>query len=149
MRTKIISTALLVLTVITMLVLLACRVRIGAAAEAVALLQSNCMTCDRCLNIITATLERERGVAVVAVDVAGGIITVGYDPKIIGADTLALKVTTAGFDSKVREVLTPEQFKQVTGKEIGMIAWSAKNCGGCGSRAVGVTTTVKRSPQCR
>jgi mercuric ion binding protein len=139
MRTKTISTALLIATVVTLLVVLAFRVRVGATADAIAVLQTTGMTCDRCSSTITSALERERGVAVTTVDVAQGWVIVGYDPKTIKPNTLAAKVTEAGFSSKVYVVLTPEQFKQVTGKEIGKMVAAAKGCGGCGSKS-GCTT---------
>lgn len=135
MRTKNISNALLVATVVTLLVVLAFRVRGGATAEAIAVLQTIGMTCDRCSSTITLALERERGVAVTAVDVAKGWVMVGYDPKTIKPNTLVAKVTEAGFGCKVYAVLTPEQFTQVTGKEISKMASVAKGCGGCGSRS--------------
>lgn len=135
MRTKNISTALLVATVVTLLVALAFRVRVGATAEAIAVLQTTGMTCDRCSSTITSALERERGVAVTAVDVAKGWVMVGYDPKTIKPNTLVTKVTEAGFGCKVYAVLTPEQFKHATGKEISKIASAAKRCGGCGGKS--------------
>ncbi len=70
MRTKTVSTALPVATVVTLLVGLAFQLRVGATAEAIAVLQATGMTCDRCSSTITLALERESGVAVTAVDVA-------------------------------------------------------------------------------
>jgi periplasmic mercuric ion binding protein len=139
MRANTMCTALLVTTLVTLLVLLAFRVRIGGTADSIAVLQATGINCDRCSSTITLVLERERGVAVTAVDVAKGWVIVGYDPKTIKPDTLASKVTAAGFSSKVYAVLTPEQFKQVTGKEIGKMVATAKGCGSCGSKREYVT----------
>jgi copper chaperone CopZ len=139
MRTKTICTTLLIVTSVTLLVVLAFRVRIGATADSIAVLRTTGMTCGSCSSRITKALERERGVAVTEVDVAGGWVIVGYDTKAVKPENLALKVTETGFGSKVYAVLTPEEFKQVTGREIGKNASAAKGCcggkgGGCGTQ---------------
>ena len=84
MRTKTMSTVHLAAAVVILLVVLAFRVRVGAKANANAVLQTT------------------------------------------GMNTLASKVTEAGFSCKGYAVLTPEQFEQVTGKEIRMSALPAK-----------------------
>jgi mercuric ion binding protein len=138
MRTRTICTALLIAASVTLLVVLALRVRVGATADAIAVLRTTGMTCSSCSSKITTALERERGVAVTEVDVAGGWVIVGYDTKTIKPENLALKVSETGFGSKVYAVLTPEEFRQVTGRDIGKDASAAKGCcggkGGCGSQ---------------
>jgi periplasmic mercuric ion binding protein len=135
MRTKTASTALLVVTVVTMLVVLAFRVRVGTTADAIAVLQTTGMTCGRCSSTITSALEQERGVAASEVDVAGGCVIVCYDSKTVKAEVLAQKVTEAGFGSKVYAVQTPAQFKQATGRDFGKTASEYKGCGGCGTKS--------------
>ncbi|HEY3309092.1 MAG TPA: heavy-metal-associated domain-containing protein [Desulfuromonadaceae bacterium] len=134
MNTKKISTALLVITAITFLVILAFRVRIGATADSVAVLQTTGMTCGSCSSKITNALESLKGVAVTEVDVNGGWVSVGYDTKMIKPEVLAQKVSSVGFGSNVHLVLTPEQFKQLTGRDIGKKASSSGGCGGCGPK---------------
>lgn len=133
MSAKKISTSLLVITVITLLVVLAFRIRVGATADSIAVLKTAGMTCGSCSSKITKALESLKGVAVTEVDIEGGWVIVGYDTKTVKPEALAEKVNGTGFGSNVHVVLTPEQFKQVTGRDIGQKAASSGGCGGCGS----------------
>ena len=97
------------------------------------------MTCGSCSSKITTALESLKGVAVTEVDVEGGWVVVGYDTKTVKPESLAVKVRGTGFGSSVHVVLTPEQFKQVTGRDIGKKAAAGAGCcggkgGGCGSK---------------
>lgn len=134
MNAKRISTSLLVILAVTVLVVLAFRVRIGATADSIAVLKTAGMTCGSCSSKITRALESLKGVAVTEVDVEGGWVVVGYDTKSVKPEALAEKVNSAGFDSNVHQVLTPEQFKQITGREIGKNDSPSKGCGGCGTK---------------
>ncbi len=121
---------------IALLVLLAFYVRVGVTADSVAVLKTKGMTCGSCSDKITAVLQNLDGVAVAEVDVEGGWVVVGYDAKKVKPEALAEKVNSAGFVSNVNQVLTPEQFKQLTGKDIGKSAASRSGCcgkGGCGT----------------
>lgn len=131
------GTTLLVVTVVTLLVLLAFRVRTGGTADSIAVLRTTGMTCGSCSSKITDALERIKGVAVTEVDIAGGWVVVGYDTKSVKPEVLAEKVKGEGFNSSVHIVLTPEQFKQITGREIGKNASSSGGCGGCGTNGGG------------
>lgn len=133
MNTKRISTSLLVLVAVAMLVLLAFRVSIGATANSVAVLRTTGMTCGSCSSKITKALESLKGVAVTEVDVNGGWVFVGYDTAGVKSEALAEKVKETGYYSQVVEVVTPERFKQVTGRNIGQKAAASGGCGGCGS----------------
>ena len=137
MKNRIINVVVLVAAV-TLLSVLAFYVRIGATADSVAVLRTTGMTCGSCSSKITKALETLKGVAVTEVDVEGGWVVVGYDTKTVKPDALAEKVSSTGFGSAVHKVLTPEQFKQVTGRDIGTKAAPASGCcggkgGGCGS----------------
>jgi mercuric ion binding protein len=137
MIAKRISTALLVITSITFLVVLAFRVRAGVTADSVVVLQTAGMTCGSCSSKIAKTLESLQGVAVTEVDVNGGWVIVGYDTKSVKPEFLAEKVTASGFNSNVNRILTPDQFKQITGRNVGQDTTSTKGCcggasGGCG-----------------
>jgi copper chaperone CopZ len=137
MNAKILSTSLLVLAAVTLLVVLAFRVGTGATADSVAVLKTTGMTCGSCSSKITKALESLKGIAVTEVDVNGGWVIVGYDTKTVKPELLAEKVKGAGFGSTVHLVLTPEQFKQLTGRDIGAKAAPTSGCcgksGGCGS----------------
>lgn len=138
MTAKKICTTLLVVAVVAMLALLAMRVRVGATADSVAVLRTSGMTCSSCSEKITRSLESVKGVAVTEVDVNGGWVIVGYDTKVVRPEALAEKVSTAGFGSSLYTVVTPEQFKQVTGRNIGQNVASSAGCcgkkgGGCGA----------------
>lgn len=133
MNKKRVSTALLVLTSVAMMVALAFRVSIGATADSVAVLRTTGMTCGSCSNKISKALESLKGVAVTEVDVNGGWVFVGYDTTGVKPEALAEKVKETGYYSQVVEVVTPERFKQITGRDIGKKAAPSGGCGGCGS----------------
>jgi copper chaperone CopZ len=120
------------------LVALAFHIKTGSTADSVAVLKTTGMTCGSCSSRITAALETQKGVAVTEVDVERGWVVVGYDTKTVKPEVLAEKVTGAGFNSKVHLVLTPEQFKQATGRYLGKNDRLDSGCcggksGGCGS----------------
>ena len=131
-------TTILVVTVLTILVLLAFRVRIGATADSVAVLKTTGMTCGSCSSRIMQALQSVQGVAATEVDVEGGWVIVGYDTKSVRPERLAEKVKGAGFGSDVHVLLTPEQFRQITGRAVGKNAADPGGCcgakgGGCGA----------------
>lgn len=132
MNRKIISTILLVLGAVVMLVVLAFQVSVGATADSVAILKTTGMTCGSCAGKIATALKAVPGVAVTEVDVNDGWVVVGYETKTIQPDQLAQKVKEAGYYSTVYDVVTPERFKQITGRDIGQKAASSGGCGGCG-----------------
>ncbi len=125
---------LFILSVITILSALSFFVRVGATADSVAVLRTTGMTCSSCSNKITKALESLKGVAVSEVDVEGGWVVVGYDTKAVKPEALAEKVNGAGFGSNLHQVLTPEQFKQITGRDIGKKSSVSGGCGGCGAK---------------
>lgn len=138
MNAKRISTSLLILTAITFMVVLAFRVRVGASADSIALLKTDGMTCGSCSSSITSALQSVKGVATTEVDLNRGWVIVAYNRSSVTPEHLAEKVTSAGFSSNLTEVLTPEQFRQITGREIGADVASKGCCGGskgggCGS----------------
>ncbi len=137
MKKRIINLTMLVAAV-AFLSVLAFYVRVGATADSVAVLRTTGMTCGSCSSKITEALEKLKGVAVAEVDVEGGWVVVGYDTKAVKPEALADKVIGAGFGTNVHMVMTPEQFKQITGRDIGAKAAPASGCcggkgGGCGS----------------
>lgn len=137
MATKKVTTTLLVLISVTMLIALGFRVSIGATADSITVLKTTGMTCGSCSSKITKALESLKGVAVSEVDVEGGWVVVGYDTKTVKPEALAEKVSSTGFGSNVHMVLTPEQFKQITGRDIGKKASPSGGCGGCGTKGGG------------
>ncbi|MBT0663623.1 heavy-metal-associated domain-containing protein [Geobacter pelophilus] len=145
MTLKFISSTALVITAVTLLVVLAFHVRAGATANAVAVLKTTGMTCSSCSSAITKALKRESGVAVTEVDVAGGLVIVGYDTQRTKPETLAQKVSDAGFSSNIYAVLTPEEFKQATGREIGRSASATTGC--CGVNKGGCTNNRQNLAQ--
>lgn len=131
---KYIVNAVLVLLAALLLSVLAFRVRSGATADSIAVLKTTGMTCGSCSSKISKALESLKGVAVTEVDLAGGWVIVGYDTKAVKPEALAEKVSAAGFGSNVHEVLTPEQFRQIAGRDIGQKGASSGGCGCCGPR---------------
>lgn len=135
MKNKIINSTLILLVAVV-LTILALYVRTGATADSVAILKTGGMTCSSCSSKITTALEREKGVAAIEVDVAGGWVIVGYDSHVSKPEILANRVNETGFQSMVQTVVTPEQFKEITGRTIGQNAAKSGCCGagGCGTK---------------
>lgn len=133
MKKKVVN-GLIIISVITILSVLAFFVRIGATADSIAVLKTTGMTCGSCSSKISKALESLKGVAVTEVDVEGGWVVVGYDTKVVKPENITEKINGAGFGSKVHIVLTPEQFKQLTGRDIGKKASTSGGCGGCGPK---------------
>jgi periplasmic mercuric ion binding protein len=104
---------ILILVTVALLAVLGFYVRIGATADAVVVLKTAGMTCANCAGKITKALEAQKGVATTEVDLDGGWVI-------------------AGFASRIQAVLTPEQFKQITGRDIGRQAKKSGCCGGKG-----------------
>jgi copper chaperone CopZ len=129
MKTKLIGIGI-VTAVVVLLASLAFSVRIGATADSVAVLHTTGMTCGSCASTITETLQKVKGVAVAEVDVTGGWVLVGYEAKAVSPELLAAKVSGSGFKSDVQKVLTPAQFKQITGRDLGGKATVSGCCGG-------------------
>jgi copper chaperone CopZ len=133
----IIANCILVVTAAVVLVVLAFRVKTGARADSVTVLKTSGMTCGSCSKLIRTGLETVKGVAVTEVDVEGGWVVVGYSTQNVTPEALADKVRESGFSSTVYAVLTPEQFKKTTGRDIGKDAQPGSGCcggkGGCGS----------------
>lgn len=136
MRNKITS-GVIIVAAVTLLSVLGFYVKLGVTADSIAVLKTTGMTCGSCSSKITKSLETLKGVAVTEVDVEGGWVVVGYDTKSVKPDALAEKVNGAGFISNVHQVLTPEQFKKITGREIGKNAAPSGGCGGCGTKGGG------------
>lgn len=137
MKNRIVNAVILIL-VVTLLSVLAFYVRVGTTADSVAVLRTTGMTCGSCSSKITKALGVLKGVAVTEVDVEGGWVVVGYDTKSIRPDALAAEVNSSGFGSTVRMILAPKQFKQITGRDIGVKTAPTSGCcggkgGGCGS----------------
>lgn len=131
-------TSLIVVVAVSLLITLGFYVRVGATADSVAVLKTTGMTCGSCSSRITLALEALKGVAATEVDVEGGWVVVGYDTKTVTPAVLAERVTGSGFGSTVQQVLTPEQFRQLTGRDVGAKDAAASGCcggkgGGCGA----------------
>jgi periplasmic mercuric ion binding protein len=131
MKSKMVNLTLVAFALIV-LGMLAFHVRVGATADSVAVLKTTGMTCGACSKAIVKSLGKMKGVAATEVDMEGGWVIVAYDTKCIKPESLAENVKKAGFDSTLHEVLTPEQFRQVTGRDIGMQASAKPGC--CGGK---------------
>jgi copper chaperone CopZ len=126
--------ACLIVTVLVMLGVSAFFVRIGATADSVVVLKTSGMTCGSCITKVTKALQNERGVAATEVDLEGGWVIAGYDSKLVAPEKLAQRVVATGFASSVQQVLTPEQFKKMVGRDIGK---SSTGSGCCGTKECG------------
>lgn len=130
-----IFTIALIVAVATLLVVLAFKVNIGATTDSIVILQTTGMTCGSCSSTITTALGATKGVAVTEVDVNGGWVIVGYETKTIKPEAIAEKITKTGFGSTVYRVLSPEIFKELTGRSIGQN--QAGKCGSCSKNGSG------------
>jgi len=126
----------LVLAVLAILGVCAFYVRIGATADSVVVLKTSGMTCGSCVAKVSKALQNERGVAATEVDLEGGWVIAGYDSKQVAPERLVRKVVATGFASKVQAVLTPAQFKKITGRDIGQQSGGSGCCGNqdCGGK---------------
>ena len=100
------------------------------------------MTCGSCSSKITKALQAQNGVAVTEVDVDGGWVIVGYDKKTVTPQRLTERVQGAGFYSQLTQVITPEEFRKITGRNVGQDQAQATGCcggkgGGCGPNKKG------------
>lgn len=128
--------ASLVFAVLVLLGVCAFYVRVGATADAVVVLKTSGMTCGVCADKVTKALQGERGVSATEVDLEGGLVIAGYDSKLVAPEKLAQRVVATGYASSVQSVLTPEQFKKIVGRDIGMASTGSGCCGakGCGGK---------------
>ena len=137
MRSRSVIISMIVVAVV-LLSVLALYVRVGVTADSVAVLKTTGMTCGSCSSKITQALETLKGVAITEVDVEGGWVVVGYDTKTVKPEILAETINGVGFASSINRILTPTQFRQITGREIGKNAASSSGCcggkGGCSSK---------------
>ncbi len=113
---RIINTCLIILAV-GLLIFFAFSVRLGRAADNVAILQTSGMTCGSCTDKITRALRSEPGVTAVKVDLAAGEVTVGYDSKQVAAEKLAAAVTAVGYRSSLTRVVPIAEYQSRYGSE--------------------------------
>ena len=106
---------LLVVAVVALLVVCAFAVRIEAA-DSVALLRAQGMTCGSCAGKVESGLKKVKGVDTVEVDVAAGTVTVGYDSRMVKPEKLAEHVTAIGYGSSILKSCSVEEYKAMTGK---------------------------------
>lgn len=131
MKNRILNSCL-ILSVVVILAVFAVYVRIGATADKIVVLRTSGMTCGSCISKVTKALQSERGVAATEVDIAGGWVIAGYDSKLVAPEKLAQAVADSGFASSVQNVLTPEQFKEIAGRDVGQQQAASSGCG-CGN----------------
>ena len=74
------------------------------------------------------SLEKVKGVSSTEVDLDKGLVTVGYETKDVKPEALAENIRNAGYDCTVQEVLSPEQYKKVSGQDINKAASVKSGC---------------------
>ncbi len=132
-RTKNIVNTLLILAAVVVVGILAFSVRLEASVNSVAVLRTQGMTCGSCAMRIEDALKGAKGVSSVQVNVNEGQVVVGYDSSLVTPEAIAEQVTGSGYGSSIIQVLTPEEYSSLTGKNIA--ADSQK--GGCGKGCCG------------
>jgi len=123
----------LVIVALAFLVVCALSVRIRPAADSVAVLETAGLTCGGGSGAIERALLARGGVAGVEVDAAKGRIIVGFDSKRIKPEALAATVAGAGYGSSVERLLTPDQYRVMTGRLPGRGSGKKADCS-CGNR---------------
>jgi copper chaperone CopZ len=125
---------LLLFAAAVVLVIFAFSVRLEAAADAVAVLKTGGMTCGSCAGRIEKALREKPGVATVEVDVDGGQVVVAYDSKVAKPDALAGSVTGIGYGSSVLRTFSAEEYKTLTGVDIGGKKGNPAGCACCSNK---------------
>ena len=85
-------------------------------ADNVTVLKAAGVTCGSCAGKIRDALETQKGVTSVEVDIESGKVIVWYDGKAAKQETLAPAVTAIGYDSKILQSYSAEEYRQATGK---------------------------------
>lgn len=137
-------TGMIACAVVALLVYMSFHVRTATAATAVAVLKTTGMTCGSCSEKITGSLKTVKGVSHTEVDLGGGYVIVGFDAEATSPESLAEQVSKTGYGSTVQTVLTPDQFKQITGRDIGQMAQAGGGCCGPGGGCSGGAAAFKK-----
>lgn len=132
-RTKNIVNMLLILAAVVVVGILAFSVRLEASVNSVAVLRTQGMTCGSCALRIEDALKGAKGVSSVQVNVNDGQVVVGYDSSLVKPEAIAEQVTGSGYGSSIIQVLTPEEYASLTGKNIA----EGSRKGGCGKGCCG------------
>ncbi|QSV47451.1 heavy-metal-associated domain-containing protein [Geobacter benzoatilyticus] len=124
---------LLILAAVVVVGILAFSVRLEASVNSVAVLRTQGMTCGSCALRIEDALKGAKGVSSVQVNVNDGQVVVGYDSSLVKPEAIAEQVTGSGYGSSIIQVLTPEEYASLTGKNIA----AGIRKGGCGKGCCG------------
>lgn len=134
MKNRKIINLVLLLAAVSVVTVFAFFVRLGAAADAVTVLKAGGMTCGSCAGRIEKALTGKPGVASVEVDVDAGRVVVAYDSKVTRPESLAESITGIGYGSRVMQTLSPEEYKALTGRELGAKKGAATGCPCCSKK---------------
>ncbi|WP_298272376.1 heavy-metal-associated domain-containing protein [Geobacter sp.] len=131
--------ATLVIAACLVVGIFAFSVRLEASPDAVAVLRTQGMTCGSCAARIENALKAQEGIASVQVNVDAGRVVVGFDSKRIRPETIAERVTGTGYGTSILQVVTPEQYKTMTGQSLVV----SRPGGGCGGGCCDAGRTVR------
>lgn len=106
---------LLVIIAVVVVALCAFSVRLDASADKVTVLQADGITCGNCTAAITRALQKEQGVAAVAVDEAAGRVVVGFDSKAVTPEIMANRVSATGYGCRVMLVQNIDEYRSASG----------------------------------
>lgn len=102
----------------------------GVAADSVVVLKSQGVTCGSCAGKIEKALREKPGVAAVEVDVDAERVMIAIDSQIARPETLAETVTGLGYGSSILQVVSTEQYRAMTGRDVPVQTAKAGGCGG-------------------
>ena len=123
--------------VLILLIVALCLVTFGlvmqfdAAVNAVAVLQTEGMTCGSCAGKVEKVLLERGGVASVQVNVQQGIVIASYDARAVDPRFLAAAISRTGFPSRLREVMSMQEFRALVAGGAGC---SSGGCGNCSKK---------------
>ena|SRR6266540_6775945 len=119
-----------VITAVVLIAVLAFTVRFKVTADRIVVLSASGISCGSCAEKIVAALEQKKGVSSVYVDVAASHIIIGFDSNRTRPEVLAEAATAIGFGSSILQLMTPEEYKALTGRAMDMPA-QKKGCRCC------------------
>ena len=129
MRTRNFVNLLLIVAAVALMAIFAFSVRLEASADRVTVLKADGITCGNCAARIARALEAEQGVASVSVDDSAGRVIIGYDSKAVTPETLANRVTSAGYCCRILQTQTFEEYRKSSGGAVTVRPTRRSCCG--------------------
>jgi copper chaperone CopZ len=92
----------------------------GGAAPALADLRIDKLTCGSCVEKIQQALHGAPGVGAIDISVTAGRGRIEFDPDRIGAEAIVSRISTAGYPSRIEEILSSAEYLALQNEEQGL-----------------------------